>query len=192
MVSLMDMAKQHLDTVVFPDEKRTGVVIVTSSPSVNRVDLTAWIMDEFAADPDPNDPFRALYITSQPDVLERTVVALRRVRYKSTGIKADDLVITPKATTLPRLREFNYVKLRSLSKLIGQFATNSLDLVVIDERSANEMDPLARFIDRVKPVLTVVMTNHTPPARNPWTHFGKPLILRGPAQTPPTSATPLA
>jgi len=194
--SLMDTAKQRL-TEVFTDETRNGIVVATmSAKNVNRADLIAWAMDDFAGDPDPSDskPFRSLYVCSQPDVLDRVQKALQKVRRRNTSKRADDRVISAQASTLPPLREFTFLRLRTLLRLDDQFVPASLDLLVLDERQPGEMDMLAPFVLGVQPLLTIMVMTREPTAGHPWERFGEPLILRGPAQTPaaPAPAEPPA
>ena len=187
MPSLMATAKERLNEA-FRDESRAGIVLVAASPSVKRLGLLAWALDEFAGDPDPSDPFNALYVCGQPQLLERMRDTLRRIRYRSTRTNPNDLVISRRATTLPPLREFNYASLRVVQRFSEAFPTG-LDLVVLDAYHPGEMDELAPFIARVQPLLTIVAMRRERErnTNNPWKHFGKPVVLRGPAQTPPAA-----
>jgi hypothetical protein len=187
VTSLFDLGTQYI-LAGFEDEAYPGVILVI--PNKNKVDiprLVAWAIDECALDhPEPEeDLFRAMYVSNQRVLINMVRQWLRRCRRRNNRDPLREQLYEAKGKTLPGLVEANFATVNTLCRVTDRFPTDSLELLVLDERGPNEMARLVPFVQRAKPLFTLVITSHQPGPDWPWSYLGEPYILRGPSATPP-------
>lgn len=177
-MSGLDDAKRRLGNVF--DSDAHGLTVVMRSKTVNRLDLIAWMMDDFARDYDPHDGFAALYVCDQLEQIQLVRRRLSELRYRRTGTDVDDLELIGQTPQLPpRLPAFTYISDVALDRVSDHFTAGSLDLVIIDERRNGELAPHYEFVKRVGPDLTIFITKQAPPEFSPWRRLGKTMYVDG-------------
>jgi hypothetical protein len=180
-MSGLDDAKRQLGNVF--DSEAHGVTVVLRSATINRLDLIAWMMDDFASDYDPGDGFAALYLCDQLEQLELVRERLRVLRHERGEAEVDDIKIVGQNASLPpRLPAFTYVSDVAFDRVSEQFAARNLDLFIVDERRDGVLAPHYEFVESVKPDLTIFVTKQALPGYSPWRRLEKILHLGNPHQ----------
>ena len=188
MPRLMSIAKKLIAEAFADMTPRGGFVVVSPSPKVNRTELICWAIDHYAGKAESSDAVRVLYVGSDPQLLKQTKVNLESTLFRVRHRRGWHLIVPAGSPALPKLAEFTYITTPMVKQFAGDFPPG-IDLIVLDERHANEMAQLVSFIESAAPLATLVVTGRDFHQGNPWQRFGEPLVLRGPAQTPPRPAT---
>jgi len=157
-----------------------GVALVLKAPSVNRLDIIAWILDTYAGEIDPRQEFTALYVSDQDDTIHLVRQRVRVARIERTGIEPSDLAVLDPYKLVNELADFTYISEQVLRELQDSFDENMLDIVILDERRVGHFTDYAAFIDRVQPCLTVYVTKQDLGDHSPWRRFGNTLVVGQP------------
>lgn len=187
-MTLLEEAKRRILAAI-DDEKRKGIYVVSPSRNVDRLDLIVQVVDECAGAPEyGEDDFRTLCVSRDPTRLERIRTGIRRRRKKSSAPRRplQDYVYSGPQSTVAQPRELSFVTKHLLQELAPRFPPQSVELLVLDELQPHEMARLVSSVERVGPLFTLLMATCEPPADSPWLPIlGEPVVLRGPAYTPP-------
>lgn len=173
MAPLLAQAQQLIGAA-FDDEACPGLTLVMSA-APSRIAIAAWAISECAGNPNTTeDDFRALYVATQNSLLTQVQRKLRDIRAAAGQRPLKDRVFEVRGRQLPRLHLANFATINTLVRAGDRFPTDSIEMLVLDERTANEMTRLRPFTRQANPLFTLVITSHQPGAAWPWTHLGEP------------------
>lgn len=175
MPTLQEQGEQLINTSLANTEN-TGIILVVPGKRAP-IALATWAIHTCINDLLPNkrpQDFRALYASHEIDLQHQVLDGVKKLRGKI------DFTFFRRLSngTLPPLRMVNFGTRRVLLKEIKHFPPDSLDLLVLDERSANGLTGLQRFIQHARPLFTIVIARHVPSASSPWRQFGEPHVLK--------------
>lgn len=180
MSELFRLAQRHLEGV-FDNDGVLGTSIVVASRNLRAVPLVIWTLTQYANCFEPHEGFKAVYVTDSP----RSLDEVHGRTYKDLRGKRPDIVHRKITLLSERLANpwsilcCNPTTFMSKAALIRPKA---LDLLIVDERSSEAWEKLAKIATDLEPDLTVAFIARQQQDTSVWAHrFGEPLLLSGTA-----------